>query len=151
MKRLLIFLLLGLSLTAVQPFKQDILFDNQQISRACVISKYKNNFDDCEYIIKNGNQYLHYASRESIKSQMKNFKQVDGIVLYFEQSSLKELVAFYKIDYFKGGDLLGYQVFYGYTTFYSDYKYISNKKINVQIAVASDHIIIGFPMILTGF
>ena len=42
-------------------------------------------------------------------------------------------------------------IYYGYTSKYSDFRLINGKKINIQIAFTEYGVMLGLPLILTGF
>lgn len=147
MKRLLAFLFLT-SFIFVLPMSGECkLFDNANITSAVFVCK--DRLDDLQFV-QSSEQY-YYKATENFSTFYKNFKNIDGITLYFDNYNLQSLISDYKISYFKGGDVENYKIYYGYTNLYPQSFYMNNKKINVQIAVQGNQIIVGFPAILNGF
>lgn len=151
MKRLLAFLVVGGLICVFSCFGSFDLLGHDKISKVCVVTDTQVVSAECDNVIKSGNQYYYSGSREEIKNQFKNLNDVDGVVLYFQNSNLKEIVDFYKVDYYRGGDVEGMAIYYGYSPYYKTHQTIDNKKINVQIAISEGEIIVGFPAILIGF
>ncbi len=151
MKRLVAFLFVGSLIFALSCFGNFDLLGHDKISKVCVVTNYQVVSAECDNVIKSGNQFYYSGSRDEIKKQFKNLDNVDGVILYFQNSSLKEVADFYKIDYYRGGDVEGMSIYYGYSPYYKDFENINNKKLNVQIAINGEEIIVGFPAILIGF
>ena len=149
MKRLLTFLFLFIFLCALPLFSSQNIFNNKHISKAIIISKNDVEFDENLKIVS-GNQF-YYTLQGDFEKESKNFNSIDGVVLYFDNYSLENLIKDYKIDFFKGQNVDNYEIFYGFTNIYKDFVYLNSKKVNVQIAVKENQIIVGFPAILTGF
>lgn len=149
MKRLLAFFVCGGMIFLFSLFGDFDLLGHDKISKVCVVSS-------CEVanignVVKSGNQFYYTGSSEQIKSEFKNFDNIDGLILYFSNCELNEITSYYKADFYRGGDVEGMQVYYGYTPYYKDSRDVNNKKINMQIVVCEEEIIVGFPAILTGF
>ncbi len=85
----------------------------------------------------------------NVKEELSNIK---GYVLYFnkeldEDNLLESLMDYRSTESYQ----TGVKVVNGYTSKYSDYRYIEGKKYNVQVAFTEDAILVGYPLILTGF
>ena len=150
MKKLLAFLLLGGFLFGISTFGKFDLLGNDKITKVCVVSSGQVEVADTTIVVASGNQYYYTSSPKEIKQQF-DIDKVTGVILYFNQASVEEIADYYNINYYRGGDVEDMPIFYGYTSYYKDFNMINNKKINVQIAVCGDEIIVGFPAILTGF
>ena len=135
MKRLLAFFVLCGLIFVFTFFNEFDILGNDKISKVCIVT----------------NSQIASADTNEIKEKFDNLNNVDGIILYFENSSLDDIVDFYNIDYYRGGDVEGKAVYYGYSPYYKENYSVNNKKVNVQISVQENQIIVGFPAILTGF
>ena len=149
MKRLLAFLFISVSALVFTSFSNDSkIFSCPQISQICMISSQKYDEKNFLQVIQNGGQFYYLTQDTQIANTVKNY---DGVVLYFDDSTLDYITNFYKISYFQGQNVENYKIFYGYTSFFDKSVYVQNKKVNVQIAITENQIIVGFPIILTGF
>ena len=100
--------------------------------------------------VQNGEPYI-----VEVYSDIENFyrshsDKIQGFNLYFSQS-VKQVMQNLPGQFYQSQDVEGMQVFYGYTNLYDDFRYVAGKKINVQIAQQQNQVIVGFPLILTGF
>ncbi len=150
MKRLLIFLMFILIIIIVYINKDKGLFNYKNITKVCIISKNSDIFAK-EEVVKNGSQFYYILSREEAEDNVKTFDEIDGVVLYLENSNVEKIASYYHISYHQGKDIEDYKIYYGYTPRYSKFQFINGRKINAQIVVGNEQIILGFPMILTGF
>ena len=57
----------------------------------------------------------------------------------------------FDIKIIKAENIDGLNVLYGYTNIYSDFIYVYGKQSNVQLVESQNKIIVGFPLILSGF
>lgn len=90
------------------------------------------------------------------KQTKKNFSQaellkVDGIVLSFEDKTMKEIQNLLKVKVVKVERVEGIDIVYGYTDLYSGHIFLDKKMVNVQLASSNQRIIAGFPIILSGY
>lgn len=101
-----------------------------------------------ENFIKNGNDFYYLFENDDVNV---DFATAKGLVFYYNAN--------FTLDYFKnhlsylmrGGDVVGYQCYYGFAADYNDYRLVNGKKINVQLVFTGDEWLLGFPLILTGF
>lgn len=148
MKRLLTFLIVGGCLLGLSIFGKFDILSNDNIRQVCIVSKSKIESED---FIQSGNQFYYNYSLKDAKETLPNFQNIDGIILYIENLNVDEVFSFYKAESFKGGDVEGNKVFYGYSPYYNECYYQNNKKVNMQLVVKENQIILGFPAILIGF
>ena len=103
--------------------------------------------------VKNGSDYYYTFDKILGEKVLKNInkEEIESIVFYFDRDySLKKIQN--KMDYiYKGGSVSELEIYYGYDKDYSDYRIIDGKKVNVQIVKNSTNIIVGYPLILTGY
>ena len=74
----------------------------------------------------------------------------EGFVLYMTKE-LDELKSDLNLLIDRQEVINDMQIYYGYTPLYNDFVISNNKRINTQIVVRGDKLIVGFPMILSGF
>lgn len=149
MKRLLALIVLLGALLGLQNHSNFDFFACDGLQKVCFVTK--ENLLDSEDVIKSGNQFYCNLSIEQASQTYKSIEELDGMILYFFDTSLEQITKYYKVDYFKGQVVEGKEVFYGYSPLYKDFKLVDNKKINAQIVINANEIILGFPAILVGF
>lgn len=152
MKRIIVFLLIVFILIIGFYYTKNENNNNLNFDKITFIStKYYPQLK--EYSCKNGNQY-YYSFNKSQSQVYQNIElnNIDGIVYYLNPSFdvnkyLKNLDFYYQ-----GGNLdNGYKIFYGYDGNIKDNIFIDGKKINTQVVVRNNDILIGNPIILTGY
>ena len=103
--------------------------------------------DGQDYIIKNGQQY--YYKFDSLDSF--NDKDYIAYNFYFNNTAyFNDIVKNFSFLY-RGNSIENYQIYYGYYDGYFDFRYIDGKKINVQVVVTDKQLIVGFPLVVTGY
>lgn len=104
--------------------------------------------------IKNGGDYYHVligTKREEFESNIRQYNY-KGLVLYYDQSFLLDYFKkTYSFNFTNPSRIDDYQIYYGYTSSYRDFRIVDGKKINVQLVKNNEGWIVGMPMILTGF
>lgn len=148
MKRLLAFLFVGVVAIFFLPQSSAGIFDNKHISRVCVVSKSSYDAQDFLEVIESGEQFYYLTDDISKARQIQDF---DGVVIYFDDYDFDSIVRDYNIDYFQGESIDGNPTYYGYTSLYKDAVSLKDKRVNVQLLVKPTQIIVGFPVILTGY
>lgn len=147
MKRFVAFLfLIGLfALVAVAPSEAIVSAD-----RVCVVAGESIDLQEAQVVQTSGAYYitLPINKLEQAKEQLKSIK---GYVYYFNNNiNRSKFNSFFdfKFKESKVGDIV---VWTGYTSSYKDYRIVNGKKVNIQLAFTKDEVIVGYPLILTGF
>ena len=96
--------------------------------------------------IKSGNDFYITTTTERAKSLAKEL-DVRGYVLYFNKDKKIDFVDYTLSD----SNIDGYRVVTGYTNRFQKYRIVDGKKVNIQIAYTGEKIVVGLPLILTGF
>ena len=107
--------------------------------------------DDINVIVSGSDFYIvtPTALAGSVKDKLSD---IMGYVLYFSKEADEDSLLESLMDYHsKASTQSGVRVINGYTSGYSDYRYVDGKKYNVQVAFTEDAILVGYPLILTGF
>lgn len=152
MKRMIAFIFLLPILFAIN-LQQIDKYKNLDYQKVTIVSKVENLIEDCQ-VVKNGQVFYFTLDRNVGKSILSNLpqSQVEGIIYYLSKE--------HSIDYFKNlyGQYLsnvsyieGMNIYYAYDNTYHDFRYINNKKVNVQIAYTCEGWVVGYPAIITGF
>ena len=152
MKRMIAFLFLMISLICFAFFKDDFStcasLNYYQIS---LISK-ENYSDLSQYSLQNGNQFYYTLAREdAVKLRLENY-DLDGIV-YFLDENFDVGKFLNSSEFFYQGQSLdnGYEIYYGYDRDFDDAINLNGKKINFQLVVRENDILIGIPLVLIGY
>ena len=149
MKTLVAILFLPLLCFAVYYFSAEEILPIENAKAVSFVTTKKFEGLDC---IKNGNDYIVtvYSDFSNFYTTNKDF--IKGFNLYFDKNFnldiyLKQLNAIV----YKSCDVDSKEIYYGYTNIFNDFRFVDGKKINLQIAKDENAVIIGFPLILTGF
>ena len=150
MKKLIAFLMIGMSLWGLKFLPQNKavrILEMDGLVKACIVTD-----DDVqgENVIQTLDYNYIYLNNEEIKTFNQEIN-IKGITLYLENEKYKDIIKTLNMLVFKEEVLQDYSIIYGYTNKFRDFKIIDNKKINVQIVKNDDQVIIGFPLVLSGF
>ena len=101
--------------------------------------------------IQNGEQFIIevYSDIESFYAMRS--QDIIGFNLYFQSLDINDFAKSVNGQIFKRQSVEGIEIYEGYTNSYKDFRYVGGQKINIQIAVKEKEVIVGFPLILTGF
>ncbi len=153
MKKLFVFAIIGLCLLSTLFFNSTVLplFNFDGVEKVCFVSA--NQYESSDFdSVPCGDKFFNYCSLETAKKSLEDVKEnIDGIQFYLNSEDVDSVLNALKATFIYSetvGDVL---VYYAYTTFYDDCVFVNGRKINVQIATYQDKLIVGFPMILTGF
>ena len=148
MKKLIAFILLILPLLFLLLFKSgsDSIFCLEGVTKACIVTS-----EDVE-----GENVVNTLGYNYVTFDANNLKKAksideDGVMLYVENSSIEKVSKSLNMLDFRRENVMGKEVVYGYTPKYQKSLILDNKKVNVQIVVDDDKLILGFPIILGGF
>ena len=148
MKSLIALLFLPLTLFVFCYFDLSPSLPMGNATRASFVME--NSLEGYDYI-QNGEQFIIdvYSDIESfyaIRSQ-----DIIGFNLYFQTLDINDFANSVNGQIFKRQSVEGIEIYEGYTNCYKDFRYVGGQKINIQIAVKEKEVIVGFPLILTGF
>lgn len=73
------------------------------------------------------------------------------LIMEFDKEDFENVKSFLGISQSFTQQLQDLQILYGYTSLYPESKMIEGKKVNVQMVIKGDELIVGFPMIMTGY
>lgn len=147
MKRLLTFFIVSVLTLSVLPCSSKSIFD-ADFFQVCIISDQVLPEEDFLKVLRSGDQFYYYSNEKDV---YKEFSDIKGVVLYFENYSLQALANDFCLQYFAGENVDGKSVYYGFTPYFDKSIQLNSKRINVQIVLDGEQIIAGFPAILTGF
>lgn len=149
MKKIIAFFLLFLPILFLLKNKEgsDSIFNLEGVDKACIVTKseaHGQNFIEtmaCNYI---------YLDEKEIEKR-NDIKDILGYILYLKNSNTDYITKKLQMLILNEENIEDKKVLYGYTPFYKDSVYIQNKKVNVEMILDQDEIIVGFPMILSGY
>lgn len=148
MKKIIAFLLLFLPIGFLLKANNypDFIFDIDGIEKICVVTK--DEIKDEQVVETLSYNYVFYSAEQKEKIKKIN---AEGYVLYLSGVSESKLQNDLKLMILKEEKILDKQVVYGYTPLCNKTIEINNKKINVEMVIDNEKIIIGFPLILSGY
>ncbi len=147
MKRMIAFFIVSILLVGAGVYKQNVgsLFDGY--TKLVVVSK---EALAGQNYLKNDN--LYYYTLEGNQKARELFNQNYLAYNFYFPSDYKIENITNNLDFFyQGGSSSGYTIYYGYFMGYSNFNYIGNKKINIQIVNTGSEVIVGLPLIVTGY
>ncbi len=151
MKRIVFFIVSALALLSSFYFTEND-FSLDGVLEVEIVSTKEYLVEENIDVIKNGNQYIYHLSKDDYINYAQIFDDYDGIVFkYDKKTTFAELENKWKITNFYQSNVEEMTIYYGYTSKYSDFRLINGKKINIQIAFTEYGVMLGLPLILTGF
>lgn len=151
MKRLIVFLFVLLAVSGSFCFVSKIepIFAVDGVDKVCFVSsaEFGGRFES----VKCGDKFFNFCTFEEAKEKASLVKTCDAVQFYAKQSDLKKLLAQIKFQQLSCEEIEGIEICYGFSPCYASAVLLDGKKVNVQIAKVDGNVIVGFPMILTGF
>lgn len=97
--------------------------------------------------VKNGNDFYYTFYDKEFEEYEENAK---ALVFYLEKFDCKKFLRG-SDEVFKCQDVEGMQIYEGYNKAFDKSIFVEGKKINFQLVINGDRIVLGIPMIVTGF
>lgn len=128
------------------------IFELSDVQQACFVSPYDFADEMPVESVNSGDLVFNYCSWHTAKANLSKLnKDAEGMQLYFQQIDLQNLLVTLKAECVSTEELGDLTVINAYTPYYFDCVYVQNKKVNMQIALKENQVVVGFPMILTGY
>ena len=153
MKKLMLFLLVLACLIPTMFSKVDTnpLFYLDGVEKVCFVAERKFEVEGVE-VVQSGNLYYNYCSLETARENIKDFnRKLRGFQFYFKDCDVQGLLTKLKCEILTTTEIGNMTVLCGYTPYYENNIYVNSHKVNLQIAETEDEVIVGFPLILTGY
>jgi len=150
MKKLLSFLLIMCCLASTVFFRNDTtnIFRFENCEKVCFVSEKDFGFESQ----RSGDKIFSFCSYEEAKEVFENIKNdLDGIQFYFKGFDEQDFYKKFNARVVSKSQVEQIRLTCGYTPFFNQVILIDGKKVNFQIANTSDWVIVGFPLILTGY
>lgn len=87
---------------------------------------------------------------ESVKEKYEMYNP-KSVIFEFDIDKKDYIMDFLSVGQTQEQNLEGMQIKYGYTSKFSECEFIGGKKYNVMIVEKEENILVGFPIIMTGF
>ncbi len=151
MKKLIIFLFIIALVTGSLTFadKTTQIFDVSGVEEVCFVSD--DEFDGEFEHVSCGDKIFNYCTFEEAKKNLALVKQSDSVQFYTDESEIDSILKKIHFEKLSSEEVEGIQISYGYSPSYKKFVYVDGKKVNVQVAKTADGVIVGFPIILTGY
>lgn len=151
MKKLVIFLfIIAITISSLQfPRGQSGIFDVAGVNEVCFVANEK--FEGEFETIACGEKFFNFCSFQNAKDNANLIKDSDAVQFYTDQDNIEKLLSDIKFQQLSSEEVEGIQILYGYTPYYNSSILLEGKKVNVQIAMTDEKIVVGFPIILTGY
>ncbi|MBR1890783.1 MAG: YwmB family TATA-box binding protein [Clostridia bacterium] len=117
--------------------------------QVCLVAKEKLDEEDVN-CIECGNMFFNYCSKETAKKliQKQDFDAIECYCMDKTYVQIKKLLQIQEVTKEKYGKLV---VYTGYTSKFDGHVVVDGRNVNVQIAVSDERVVVGFPLILTGY
>lgn len=150
MKRVVFFIVI-IAVIVAPMFASKQKFDYQGVEKVAVVSTQALQLENAG-IIQNGGQNIYSLSIEDYLRQKDLIKNYDGIVLFYPQdTSFDKLKNCWQISWHYQSEVEGMQIVYAFSLLVEDFLFLNGKKVNLQIAWSQSGVMVGLPLILTGF
>ena len=155
MKKLVIFILILCCLCGTMFVKTQTnpLFLHKDVESVCFASatNYEKENLDVESVAC-GDVFFNYCSLSTARQNLQKLKKnATCIQFYLADSDIIDLLGELKCQNITESQFDNICLYSGYSPFCQSAVFVDGKKTNVQIAVSNDEIVIGFPVILTGY
>lgn len=153
MKKLIAFVLILACLVPTAFFKMETnpIFEMQGVEKVCFVAEREYLEDEVESV-RCGDLYFNYCSLETAKKNFVEFKKyIKGFQFYFKDVALDSILSTLKCEVVTTVEVEGREVLCGYTPYYENNIFVDEKKVNMQVACLENEIVLGFPLILTGY
>lgn len=147
MKKLAVFIAFILLCVGFMLTEDLSLYNISGLSKVCFVTY--DQVDGVETIETSQYNYIYCTPNEA-KSLSNKINKV-GVINYFEKTEKAKILKNIKANISMMEKIDNMEVIYGYSPLYKCSLCIENKKVNFQMAVKEDEILLGFPLILGGF
>ena len=150
MKKLLLSILILVCISSTLNFKFDLnpIFSIDGVEKVCFVTK--ENVEGFESV-RCGDNIFNFCTLDQATENLKTLEQAKSFQLYFSDVNLKDVFDKLKFEEISVSEIGDIKVYCGYTPYSQKSVLIDGKKINVQISAMDEKLIVGFPMILTGY
>lgn len=150
MKKLAVFLIAGVLISLVGIIQSDNIFDLKGIESAKFVMTAEVAQNEELDFVQSGADAIVEIKQSELKEKYQKYSP-KSIVLEFEKGKTQYITDFLNLSLASEQEIDGIRIIYGYTSFYKDSQYIDGKKINVMLVEKDDCVLVGFPIIMTGF
>ena len=150
MKRIVAFFVIGLLALGILVGTGANKYNFEGLEKVCFVTDLTHS--ENENAVISGNDVYITVGVSEAKETMGKLDNIKGYVLYFNNDCDKDKLLNIFLDYSSDEYLVGNtRIINGYSSKYSDFRLVDGKKYNVQVAFSEENVLVGFPMILTGF
>ncbi len=150
MKKLAVFLIAGVLISLVGIIPSDNIFDLKGIESAKFVMTAEAAQNEELDFVQSGADAIVEIKQSDLKEKYQKYSP-KSVVLEFEKGKTQYITDFLNLSLASEQEIDGIRIIYGYTSFYKDSQYIDGKKINVMLVEKDDCVLVGFPIIMTGF
>ena len=152
MKKLLAFVLILACVASTAFFKveKNPLFDIDGVTKVCFVSNQDLSKYDMQ-VQRCGDMFFNFCDQKTAKEKVKIVKnKIQSVQFYFDKDDEK-VIDKLKFTLVNEKQIEDIKVLEGYSPLCGAGYQIDKKNINVQIAIKGDEIVVGTPLILTGY
>lgn len=153
MKRIVCLFLLILSFITYYFYPRDVFYNHfSSIGSAKFCYVYENGQENCVMtgakVVRNGNSDMVYFEASKPSASGAKYRQAKLLLADFNES---EMVREFRAKMVSDENVDGFYVKYLYSPIFREFCMVNGRKINVQIAFVGEEVVVGVPMIFSGF
>lgn len=122
--------------------------DSEEINKVIFYCEENNDLKN-SLCVQNGGGYIIETDKKTAYENFDNIKGCFGVTIFFDNIQLEDILN--NVNVVKQEKIGDCEIYYATAKNIIFSTYIENKKINLQIAVSNNKIIIGFPLILGSY
>lgn len=150
MKKLAVFLIVGVLILLVGIIPRDNVFDLEGIESAKFVMTAAMAQNEGLDFVQSGEDAIVEIKQSDLKEKYQKYSP-KSVVLEFDKGKTQYITDFLNLSLASEQEIDGMKIIYGYTSFYKDSQCVDGKKINVMLVEKDDCVLVGFPIIMTGF
>lgn len=151
MKKLIVFILLLSALSSTSFFKlyNNNIWQIEGLEKVCFVGD--SQIEDLDYV-QCGDLYFNFCTVQKAKENLKNYqKSAKNIQFYIKNDDFSEVFDKIMFEETEKQILNGRTIYLGNSPYFDKFIWTNQQRTNLQISVFENEIIIGSPVILTGF
>ena len=151
MKKLAVFIFVGMLAVCGIFIPKQSIFDIEGACEYCFVASVEAAQESELTFVENGADVIASTTDKVAAKEFYEKNAPKCVVMKFGCENLQKVKDFLKISQSWEQKLQDKEIIYGYTSMFEKCEFVNGKKINVQLVLEGDQLIVGFPLIMTGY
>ncbi len=151
MKKLAVFIFVGFLALLGTIIPKDNLFNIQNVGSYTFVLSAQTAMDEGLEFTENGFDAIVTVRDTKKAKEIYEKHSPKCLIMSFDKGQFDYVKEYLGISQSFTQQLQDLQILYGYTSFYPESELIEGKKVNVQMVIRGQELIVGFPIIMTGY